>query len=64
MNPKANFIACAELAMKGHAQSNALAAQATTEEHRNYWLAQAKDDEERARFYLRRAQEFEELEAA
>ena len=48
MSPKANFIACAEMAMKGHARSNALAAQATTEERRDYWLAQAKDDEERA----------------
>jgi hypothetical protein len=61
MNPRNNFIACAEMAMKGHAQSHAEAAKAKTKERRDYWLAQAADDENRARFYLKRAQEFDEI---
>lgn len=61
IDPVNNFIACAEMAMKGHAQSNAMAAEAKTPERREYWLNQAKDDAARADFYLRRANEMIEL---
>lgn len=62
MNPKNNFIACAAMAMEGHAISIGHATNARTQERREYWLSQAQDDERRARFYLRRAGEFEALE--
>ena len=60
MNPRETFIAAAGAALDGYNYSRAKAEEATKPDRKDYWENQAHDCENRARFYLARAREFEE----
>lgn len=55
MNRRQQFLEAADMAMANHAFSVKQAMQATTQDRKDYWWNEARDDEARARIYLRRA---------
>lgn len=60
IDPMQNFIACADLATKLALEHWEEAHKAETQDRIDYWTNEARNAERRARFYLMRANEFNE----